>query len=299
MMLRDRMPFHFIKRRIIWYAISILIILPGIISLFTQGVNKGIDFTGGSLLDVKFNQATTIEQVRDVLQDFELADASIQSSGEADYIIKTRELSEEENKSVVAALDSELGGVTLQRSERVGPVIGQELIWKAIYALLIAAVLMIVYITWRFEFKQGIATIVAMLHDLLVVLGIFSIFQIEVDSTFVAAILTIVGYSINDTIVIFDRIRENMLNRKKGEALEDIINASLWQTMARSINTGLSVIMVLVAMLLMGGTTLRGMVLALLIGVISGAFSSVCNASPIWFDLKRLERRAKPGTARA
>ncbi|HBC92068.1 MAG TPA: protein translocase subunit SecF [Pelotomaculum sp.] len=298
-MLRDRMPFHFIKRRIIWYAISILIILPGIISLFTQGVNKGIDFTGGSLLDVKFNQATTIEQVRDVLQDFELADASIQSSGEADYIIKTRELSEEENKSVVAALDSELGGVTLQRSERVGPVIGQELIWKAIYALLIAAVLMIVYITWRFEFKQGIATIVAMLHDLLVVLGIFSIFQIEVDSTFVAAILTIVGYSINDTIVIFDRIRENMLNRKKGEALEDIINASLWQTMARSINTGLSVIMVLVAMLLMGGTTLRGMVLALLIGVISGAFSSVCNASPIWFDLKRLERRAKPGTARA
>jgi preprotein translocase subunit SecF len=298
-MLRDRMPFHFIKRRIIWYAISILIILPGIISLFTQGVNLGIDFTGGSLLDVKFNQATTIEQVRDVLQGFELADASIQSSGEADFIIKTRELSEEENKSVVTALDSELGGVTLQRSERVGPVIGQELIWKAIYALLIAAVLMIVYITWRFEFKQGIATIVAMLHDLLVVLGIFSIFQIEVDSAFVAAILTIVGYSINDTIVIFDRIRENMLNRKKGEALEDVINASLWQTMARSINTGVSVIMVLVAMLLMGGTTIRGMVLALLIGVVSGVYSSVCNASPIWFDLKRLERSAKQGTARA
>lgn len=298
-MLRDRMPFHFIKLRKIWYAISILIILPGIISLFTQGMNLGIDFSGGSLLDVKFNQATSVEQVRDVLQGFELADASIQSSSETEFIIKTRELSEDENKSVVTAFDSKLGGVTLQRSERVGPVIGQELILKAIYALLIATVLMIIYITWRFEFKQGIATIIAMLHDILVVLGVFSIFQIEVDSTFVAAILTIIGYSINDTIVIFDRVRENMLNRKKGQALEDLINASLWQTIARSLNTGLSVMMVLVAMLLIGGTTIRGMVLALLIGVISGAYSSVCNASPIWFDLKRLERRAKPGTARA
>lgn len=299
MMLRDRMPFHFIKLRKIWYAISILVILPGIISLFTQGLNLGIDFRGGSLLDVKFNQATTIEQVRNVLQDFDLADAAIQSSSDTEFIIKTRELSEEENKNIVAAFDSKMGGVTLQRSERVGPVIGQELIMKAIYALLIAAVLMVIYITWRFNFKQGVATIISILHDILVVLGIFSIFQIEVDSSFVAAILTIIGYSINDTIVIFDRVRENMLNRKKGMALEDVINASLWQTMARSINTGLSVMMVLVAMLLMGGTTIHGMVLALLIGVISGAYSSVCNASPIWYDLTRMDGRTRPGAARA
>jgi preprotein translocase subunit SecF len=262
-------------------------------------LNKGIDFSGGSLLDVKFNQATSVEQVRDVLKGFELADASIQSSNETDFIIKTRELSEDDSANVVKALDSKLGGVTLQRNERVGPVIGQELIMKALYALLAAAVLMVIYITWRFELKQGIAAIIALLHDALVVLGMFSILQIEVDSAFIAAILTIIGYSINDTIVIFDRIRENMLKRKKGEALEDVINASLWQTMARSINTVLTVEVILVCLLVLGGSTTRSLVIALLIGVTSGCYSSICNASPLWFDLKKMERRPKAGTARA
>jgi preprotein translocase subunit SecF len=298
-MLRDRKPFHFVKLRKIWYAISLLIIIPGLFSLFTKGLNLGIDFSGGSLLDLKFNQATTVEQVRNVLQGFELADASIQSSSETDFIIRTRELSEEENKAVVTALDSQLGGVTLQRSERVGPVIGKELIAKAIYALLAASVLMIIYITWRFEFKQGIAAILAILHDVLVVLGIFSIFQVEVDSAFIAAILTIIGYSINDTIIIFDRIRENLHNKKKGEELEEVINNSLWQTMARSINTVLMVEIILVSLFLLGGATIHSMVLALLVGVTIGAYSSICIASPLWFDLKRNERRAKAGTARA
>ncbi|TEB13079.1 preprotein translocase subunit SecF [Pelotomaculum sp. FP] len=298
-MLRERMPFHFIKLRKIWYAISILIIIPGLISLFTQGLNLGIDFSGGSLLDLKFNQATSVEQVRNVLQGFHLADASIQSSNETDFIIRTRELSEEENESIVTALDSELGGVTLQRSERVGPVIGRELIAKAIYAMLAASVLMVIYISWRFEFKQGVAAILALLHDSLVVLGVFSIFQIEIDSAFIAAILTIIGYSINDTIIIFDRIRENLLNKKKGEALEDVINSSLWQTIARSINTVLMVEIILASLFLLGGTTIRGMVLALLVGITVGAYSSVCFASPLWFDLKKQERRTKPGTARA
>ncbi|WP_190238779.1 protein translocase subunit SecF [Pelotomaculum schinkii] len=298
-MLRERMPFHFIKLRKIWYALSILIIIPGLISLFTQGLNLGIDFSGGSLLDLKFNQATSVEQVRNVLQGFDLADASIQSSNETDFIIRTRELSEEENESIVTAIDSQLGGVTLQRSERVGPVIGRELIAKAIYALLAASVLMVIYISWRFEFKQGVAAILALLHDSLVVLGVFSIFQIEIDSAFIAAILTIIGYSINDTIIIFDRIRENLLNKKKGEALEDVINSSLWQTIARSINTVLMVEIILVSLFLLGGTTIRGMVLALLVGITVGAYSSVCFASPLWFDLKKQERRAKPGAARA
>lgn len=299
MRLRDRMPFHFIKLRKIWYVISILVILPGVISLFMQGLNLGIDFSGGSLLDLKFNQPVQVEQVREVLGGFGLEGASIQRSGETDFIIRARELSEEENAKVVQALDSKLGGVTVQRSERVGPVIGRELIMKALGALAVASILMVIYISWRFEFKQGIAAIIALLHDTLVVLGVFSIFQLEVDSAFVAAILTILGYSINDTIVIFDRIRENLLNKKKGEALEDIINASLWQTMARSINTVLTVVFVLVALLFLGGATIHNLVLALLIGILSGAYSSICNASPVWFDLKRMERRGRPGTARA
>lgn len=299
MRLRDRMPFHFIKLRKIWYTISILVILPGIVSLFMHGLNLGIDFTGGSLLDLKFNQPTAIEQVRGVLAEYGLEGSSIQKSGEGDYLIRTRELTEDESSKVVRSLDEKLGGVDVLRSERVGPVIGKELIYKALMAMGVASVLMVIYITWRFEFKQGIAAVIALLHDALVVIGVFSVFRLEVDSAFVAAVLTIIGYSINDTIVIFDRIRENMLNKVKGEALEDIINKSLWQTMARSINTVLTVVVVLVALLVLGGATIHNLVLALLIGVASGAYSSICNASPLWYDLKKTEVRSRPKAARA
>jgi len=297
--LRDRKPFHFVKLRKIWYIISILIILPGIISLFSQGLNLGIDFRGGSLLDLRFSQPVEVEQVRGLLAGFGLEGASIQRSDQTDFLIRTRELSEDESRDIVQQLNDKLGGVTVLRTERVGPVIGQELIRKAMYALGAASVLMVIYITWRFEFKQGIAAVLALIHDVLVVAGVFSIFQIEVDSTFIAAILTIIGYSINDTIVIFDRIRENILNKKKGEAVEDVINTSLWQTMARSINTVLTVEIILVALLLLGGPTVRNLVLALLIGITSGAYSSICNASPLWYDFKRLERRGRPKAARA
>ena len=300
MRLRDRMPFHFIKLRAYWYAISALVILPGLISLFVQGLNLGIDFKGGSLLDLKFERPVRVQEVREVLSGFGLEGATVQRSNETDFLLRTRELTEEESARVVAALNEKLGGVSVLRAERVGPVIGKELIRNAVLALLAASVLMLVYIAWRFEFKQGIAAIIALLHDVLVVLGLFSILRVEVDSAFVAAVLTILGYSINDTIVIFDRIRENMLNKKKGEAIEDVINASLWQTLARSINTVLTVEFVLLALFLFGGTTIKGMVLALLIGITSGAYSSIFNASPVWYDLKRLERpghRARPARA--
>ncbi|MDD4170238.1 MAG: protein translocase subunit SecF [Desulfotomaculaceae bacterium] len=298
-MLRDRKPFHFIKLRKYWYAISLLIIIPGIISIFSQGLNLGIDFKGGGLLDLRFNQATEVVQVRAVLEEFDLAGASIQRSGDTDFLVRTRELSEEENASIIQSLDQNLGGVTVQRSVRVGPVISSELIRNSLMALGVAAILMLVYVAWRFELKQGIAAVIAILHNVLIVTAVFSIFQLEVDSTFVAAILTIIGYSINDTIVIFDRIRENMLNKKKDDLLEDIVNTSLWQTIARSINTGISVIFVLVALLLYGGATIHNMMLALLIGVIVGAYSSIFNASPLWYDMKKSEFRQKPKAARA
>lgn len=297
MRLRDKMPFHFIKLRKIWYAISFLIILLGVVSLSTRGLNLGVDFTGGSLLDLKFNKPVTVQQVREVFGSFGLEGSSIQQSGETNFLIRTRELSEEENEKVVQELDKKLGGVDVLRSERVGPVIGRELIKKAVLALVVASVLMVIYIAWRFEFKQGIAAVVALMHDVLVVLGVFSIFQVEVNSAFVAAILTVIGYSINDTIVIFDRIRENKLNMKKGVALEDVINASLWQTLARSINTVLTVEFILVALLVLGGATIQGMVIALLAGITSGAYSSIFTASPVWFELKMLEGRPKAARA--
>ncbi|RPF42712.1 protein translocase subunit secF [Thermodesulfitimonas autotrophica] len=287
------MRLHFIRLRFIWYALSLLVILPGIISLATRGLNLGIDFTGGSLLDVKFTRAVETREVRQVLADFGLEKSLIQKSGPSSFIIRTRALDENESGKVVAALNSRLGGMTLLRNEKVGPVIGKELTQKAILAVLIASVLMLVYIAIRFEFKQGVAAVAALLHDGLVVLGVFSLFQIEVDSSFVAAVLTILGYSINDTIIIFDRIRENIKTKRVTGPLEDVINVSLWQTMARSINTVLAVLFVLVALYLFGGSTIKNFVLALIVGVSSGCYSSICNASPLWYDLKRLGDKKK------
>jgi preprotein translocase subunit SecF len=296
------MPFHFIKLRKIWYTISILIIIPGIISLFSQGLNLGIDFTGGSLLDLKFSSPATTEQVRGVLNEFGLEGATIQQSAEDSFLIRTRELTEEESAGVLSEFNSKLSEVTVQRDERVGPVMGKELIFKAFQALALASVLIVIYVAYRFEFKQGIAAILAVLHDVFLVVGVFSVFQLEVDSSFVAAVLTIIGFSLMDTIIIFDRIRENSILKKKGELLEDIINRSLWQTMSRSINTTMMVLVVLIALLLFGGATMRNMVLALLIGITTGAYSSICVATPLWFDIKRLDgksgtKSAKPAKA--
>jgi preprotein translocase subunit SecF len=285
--------FNFIEHRKIWYIISLLLILPGLFSMVTRGFNLGIDFTGGNLVEVRLEQGVKIEQVRNAVEGLGYAAANnIQQSGTSDYMIRTRELTEDESATLIATLEQKVGEVNLLRNERVGPVIGKELTMNAIWSLLIAAVLMLVYITFRFEFKQGVVTIVALLHDLLVVLGVFSIFQIEMDSAFVAAILTIIGYSINDKIIIFDRVRENSRMRKKGESVEDLVNISLWQTLVRSLNTGVSVLFVLLALYFLGGVTLKNFILALLIGVVVGAYSSLFNASPLWVDLKLREKKA-------
>ncbi|SFG51010.1 preprotein translocase subunit SecF [Desulfotomaculum arcticum] len=282
--------FHFIKHRKIWYIISLLVILPCLGSLITRGLNLGIDFTGGNLIEFKMGPDVTIQQVRETVDQLGYGSSRIQQSGNDTYLIRTVELEEEESAKLVSNLQTKLHDVQLLRNERVGPVIGKELTMKAIMALLIASVLMLIYITFRFEFKQGIAAIIALLHDILVVIGVFSLFQIEIDSAFVAAILTIIGYSINDTIIIFDRIRENMKTRKKGETLEDLANISLWQTLARSINTVLTVMFVLLALYFIGGITIKTFVLAMIIGVSSGAYSSMFNASPVWVDLKLMEK---------
>ena len=287
------MLFEIIRRRKVWYAISMLLIIPGLISLMLQGLNLGIDFTGGNILEVRFDKQVQVKELREALREYKLQDTMIQKSGKSDFFIRTRELSLEESNNVINSLKSKLGDLTVLRNELVGPIIGKELTQKALLALFAASLLMLGYISWRFEFKQGVAALLALLHDVLVVVGVFSIFQLEVESSFVAAVLTIIGYSINDTIVIFDRIRENMLNRKKGQTLEELVNSSLWQTMARSINTVLTVVFVLLALYFLGGSTIKNFVLAMLIGVVSGCYSSIFNASPVWVDLRLMEEKKK------
>lgn len=281
---------NLIKIRKFWYIFSLLIIIPGLISYFTRGLNYGIDFTGGSLVEVRFDHAVKVEDIRNLLNDLGLGrDNQIQTSADNTVLIRTRDLSQEENDKLLKGLSQRIGGMKLLRNEKVGPNIGKELRNKAILSVLIAFALMLVYIAIRFEFLQGVAAILALVHDILVTVGLVSIFQLEVDSAFIAALLTIVGYSIHDTIVIFDRIRENLRMRKKDQPLDELIHHSIMQTLTRSINTVLTVVFCLVALIIFGGVTIRPFMITLLIGVISGAYSSIFNASPLWYDFRRLK----------
>lgn len=291
--------FDFIGRRYWWFALSALIMLPGLISMAIQGFNLGIDFTGGTLLDLKFARPVAVAEVRDVLKDFHLENSTIQLASGAqvekapNVFVRTKVLDEAERSAVMAALQSKLGNFEILRVEKVGAIIGAELTRQAILALVVSWVLMIGYITWRFEFKFAISAILALIHDIIIVLGVFSILRLEIDAAFVAALLTIVGYSINDTIVIFDRIRENLKTHRRTEPFEAMVNRSIWQTMTRSIYTVLTVLFCAVALWLFGGETTKNFALALIIGFTSGAYSSICNASPIWVTLKEMSERRR------
>ena len=288
--------YNIVERRMIWYLLSLALIVPGLISLMTQGLNLGIDFTGGSIFDLKFQGQPAISEVRKAIDrvDLELGNPVIQETTPGEFLIRTRDLQEAERDSFLSALKQEIGDYEVLREEKVGPVIGKELTFKALLALGVASILMIIYISFRFEFKSGIAAIIAILHDVLVTLGIFSLLQLEISSAFVAAILTIIGYSINDTIVIFDRVRENLQNRKKSESVAYIMNKSIMQTLTRSINTVLTTLFVLFALFFFGGATLSNFILAMIIGIISGVYSSIFTACPIWHDLKRIGMPANP-----
>lgn len=277
---------NFIGNRKYAYALSLIIIVGCVISLFVQGLNFGIDFTGGTLLQIKFEDSSvTTEGVRSALKAYDLEKSSIQVAGDGSFSIRTVEMEQDKQDEVLAGIEEKIGKFELLRSEKVGPVIGSELRKAGLLALLIASILQIIYITIRFEFKFAIAAILALMHDTIVAVGFFSIFQIEVNSAFVAAVLTIIGYSINDTIVIFDRIRENMKKRRK-ETLAEIVNNSISQTLVRSVNTTVAVLFVLLALLFLGGETTKNFSLALLVGIISGAYSSIFVASPLWFEFK-------------
>ncbi len=299
------MKFDIIGRRYLWFALSALIIIPGLISMVLRGFNLGIDFTGGTLLDLQFVRPVTVVEVRTVLDDYKLGNSTIQlastSQTEAaqNVFIRTRVLDDDERRIVIEDMHKRLGDFEVQRVEKVGAVIGSELTWQAIKAVLLAAFFMVLYLTYRFEFRFAVSGILAIFHDVLVVLGVFSLLQKEIDSSFVAAILTIVGYSITDTVVIFDRIRENLKMQRKNESLQELVNHSIWQTMTRSMYTILTVLFATASLYFFGGETTKNFSFALLVGFISGVYSSIFNASPIWVtwkeyaDRKRLAGRAK------
>lgn len=295
-----KFQFDFMRWRYLFYALSLAVIIPGLVSLGLRGLNLGIDFTGGNLIQVQFKQPVAIEQVRKVLAEQNIGSHRVQQGEGNQFLLRTPELTEAENDRLLAALRSKLGAMEVLRNEKVGAVIGRELTMNAIWALLIGWALMLLYISVRFQFYFGVAALLALVHDVLVTVGFFSLFQIEVDSSFVAAILTLIGYSINDTIVIFDRIRESLKVMRKSP-LAEVINYSLNVSLVRTITTSLTVIMVLVALLLLGGETTKGFALALLVGTITGTYSSDCVASPLYLELQQRwgERRRAPAKAAA
>ena len=289
-----KIRFDILKRSKLWFAISLLIIIPGIFCMFTKGFNFGIDFTGGTIIEMEFQQEVTLPQVRDVLREYNLDNATIQLSGDVsnveaskDVMIRTMDLEENERKAVMASLKDEIGDYTVLREEKVGATIGGELITDALMATVISWILIILYVSYRFEWRFGIAAILTLIHDVVIVLSVFSFLQKQVDSSFVAAILTIIGYSINDTIVIFDRIRENQrLHFKRGGDLNELANRSIYQTLTRSLYTVFTVLFTTFALYFFGGDTTKDFSFALLIGFFSGSYSSIFIASPLWVVLK-------------
>lgn len=297
--------FDIIGKRKIWYAISSLLIIASLFFMVTRGFNMGIDFTGGTIMDLRFEKAVNINDVRAVLNEYNLSNSTIQLSGESsssteseNVMIRTVDLEEQERKEVMAGLTDKLGTYQVLREEKVGATMGTELIMNAIYATIISWLLIIAYVSYRFEFKFGISAVLGLVHNVIIVLGAFALTQRQIDSSFVAALLTIIGYSINDTIVIFDRIRENLkLHFRKNGDIVELVNTSIYQTMTRSIYTVSTVLFATFALYFFGGDTTKDFAFALLIGFFCGAYTSIFIASPLWVtfrrysDKKRLAKR--------
>ncbi|MBI2863802.1 MAG: protein translocase subunit SecF [Chloroflexi bacterium] len=309
---------NIVNRRYWYFLISLLIIVPGVISLFIPPALKpGIEFTSGSMMTLRFDGPPVGQQaLRDEFKAIGHADAVIQHSGENTFLVRTRMLAEEardaegavtqpgEKAAIVDALSANIGPVQITSFDTVSPIIASEIVRNSTIAVALASLGILIYISWAFRkvpnpFRYGVCAIAALLHDALLVVGVFSIlgklFNIEVDSMFITALLTVIGFSVHDTIVVFDRIREN-LRRGVNATFEEVVNHSLLQTIGRSLNTSLTVVFTLLALYLFGGVTIRSFVLALLVGIVSGTYSSIFNASMllvVWEngELGRLFRR--------
>jgi preprotein translocase subunit SecF len=287
---------HLATYRKWWYLLSIIVILPGVISLIFNGLDLGIDFTGGTIWEIQFDKSVSTEEVKTVLADNGFVDTVVQTSS-ADggdnnvAIIRMSELKapSPEKNQLSDAFTGAIGPFTELQISTVGSSVSSEVARRAVLAVAVASIGILLYIAFAFRNTQapvryGAAAIAGMLHDVLLVLGVFSIlgvlFDVQVDALFVTAILTVIGFSVHDTIVVFDRIREN-LAKQSDPTFEGIVNYSLAQTIVRSVNTSLTVVFTLLALFLFGGESTRTFVLALLIGVVSGTYSSIFNASQL------------------
>ena len=289
----------FIGKRYWSLGLSILLTVVSLVSIVVQGFNFGIDFKGGVLMDVKFVQAPDLSELRTKLSALNLGEVSLQEFGAPDDIlirVQTSEESQKEQTRVIEAVKGALGeGVDFRRTEFVGPKVGAELIRAGFWAMLLALAGISVYVWFRFEWQFGVGALLSTIHDIVTTVGLFSLFQLEFSLTTVAAVLTIAGYSVNDTVVIYDRIRENMRKYKK-MPITDLINRSNNETLARSVVTHLTTLLAVLALLFFGGEVIRGFSIAMVWGIFIGTYSSVFVAVPVLVYLNlRPETGAPPG----
>ena len=289
-------PFMGTRRR--WYLVSAVIIVGSLVSLGVRGLNFGIDFTGGVVMEFTFPQAADLEKVRADLASAGFGDAAVQSFGTTrDVLVRLLPRDGGDvnavGQSVLAAMQAGEPGVELRRTELVGPQVGQELAEKGALAILFTFLLILAYVAMRFQWKLGVGAIVAALHDPIVILGFFSMTGMVFDLPALAAILAVIGYSLNDTVVVFDRLRERFISMRKGTP-EQVIDTAVNETLSRTIMTSLTTLLTVLSLLFFGGEVLRGFSVALTIGIVVGTYSSIYIASALALDLKLAARDLLP-----
>lgn len=294
---------NLVKHKKLYFLISGIVIIPGFISFLLFGLKPSIDFTGGSRFELEIQGNISPSEVKDSLVEKKVPVVSVRSEENNTFLVRTDALGSEARKKVSAQIKSAYPKAKELSFETVGATIGKETTMNALYAVVIASIAIMAYIAFAFRhvsqpvssWKFGVCAIIALVHDVLVVVGLFSVlgyfFQIEVDSLFITALLTVMGFSVHDTIVVFDRIREN-LKKHSGTNFEVNVNNSILETLNRSLNTSITVILVLFMLLLFGGASIRWFTVALLVGMVAGTYSSIFNASQllvVWyeFDKKR------------
>jgi preprotein translocase subunit SecF len=288
----DRKYIAFMKYKWLYFAISVLLMLPGLYFLLRHGLRLSIDFTGGTLLEVQTQKQISADDIRRISAPLGFDISSIQPSSDNVYVIRLKAISQDQYNQFKTLLASSSGEVIDKRFETVGPLVGAEMTRNALISVLVASLFIIIYIAWSFRsipkpyssWKFGSSAVIALVHDVFMVVGMFSLFGeiwgVEIDSLFVTALLTIIGFSVHDSIVVFDRVRENLVKLPRA-TFEQVVDFSITETLVRSLNTSLTVTLTLTSLLLFGGETIRWFVAALLVGIISGTYSSIFNAAPI------------------
>jgi SecD/SecF fusion protein len=304
--------FDYMGHKVWWFVFSGIIIAAGLASLFirgggnpVQGLNYGLEFKEGTRIAVVFEQAPAVSEVRDVVSQAGYADAQIQQTGsdtrQSGFQIQTQVLSSDQQATLKQALDDRFQVASTAGSwslETVSASFGKQVISSSLKAVALALVLILIYVTFRFQWKFAVGAISAEIHDLLIVVGVYALTGREVTTATIAAVLTILGYSLYDTVIIYDRIRENE-PRFNRIPYGDMVNLSIWETLTRSINTSLITLLPVVCLLLFGGSTLKDFAFALLVGILSGAYSSIFIASPVLTVLKEREPQYKKLKAQA